>query len=82
MKKYLQILLGLVLGSVMLLASSPKAENSRIEDRDFDGVIDRDDRCPNTPFFALVNRNGCMIKKIKISKEREEIARKTLSQRN
>ena len=29
------------------------------EDSDLDGVIDADDRCPNTPFSELVDINGC-----------------------
>ena len=36
-------------------------------DKDRDGVIDRFDRCPHTPFFALVNHNGCMVKRLEVS---------------
>jgi hypothetical protein len=46
-----------------------------------DGIIDKYDRCPHTPFFAIVNKKGCMIKKIKISKEQEREIRKLLSRR-
>jgi hypothetical protein len=37
-------------------------------DSDFDGVPDKLDKCPNTPFLALVDKNGCMIKKLSITK--------------
>ncbi len=38
-------------------------------DSDFDGVGDRYDKCPNTPFSDLVDKNGCTIKKVSIIKE-------------
>ncbi len=38
-------------------------------DRDLDGVFDNRDRCPHTPFWALVNRNGCMIHRIHLPKK-------------
>ena len=34
------------------------------QDSDMDGVDDKFDKCPNTPFLALVDKNGCQIKKI------------------
>ncbi|NPA11144.1 MAG: hypothetical protein GXO62_02765 [Epsilonproteobacteria bacterium] len=37
------------------------------KDSDMDGVPDDIDKCPNTPFLALVNRYGCEIKKLKPS---------------
>ncbi len=33
------------------------------KDRDGDGVLDRADRCPNTPKGAKVNRQGCWVLK-------------------
>ncbi len=38
-------------------------------DKDMDGVIDSVDRCPNTPFFDIVDRAGCSVKHIAISKK-------------
>jgi hypothetical protein len=35
-------------------------------DSDFDGVEDKYDRCPNTPFSDLVDKYGCTIKKVPI----------------
>jgi len=81
--RLIQFLLVLVLAVGALQASSgDKKIDPRYADRDMDGVIDRDDRCPDTPFFALVNKNGCMIQKIKISKEQEESVKEFLSQSN
>ncbi len=37
-------------------------------DSDFDGVSDKYDECPNTPFSDLVDKKGCSIKKVPISK--------------
>ena len=51
-------------------------------DRDMDGVADRYDQCPNTPFFALVNKKGCTVRKIKVSKEKENEMKKLLSRKN
>ncbi len=34
------------------------------QDSDLDGVDDSVDRCPNTPFFAIVDRYGCPIKEL------------------
>ena len=48
------------------------------QDRDLDGVIDKYDRCPHTPFFAIVNKKGCTIKRLHISKEQEKTLRKLL----
>lgn len=33
-------------------------------DSDMDGVSNSKDKCPHTPFWAVVNKNGCMSKKI------------------
>jgi len=50
-------------------------------DTDLDGVDDSIDKCPNTPFTDLVDKNGCSIKslvknkKSKKVKEVEEIAK-------
>ena len=37
-------------------------------DDDLDGVENNFDRCPNTPFTALVDKNGCITKKIEFTK--------------
>jgi hypothetical protein len=79
MKKLTLLLLAASLS--LLAAGSHQKLKADYQDRDMDGVIDRYDRCPHTPFFALVNKKGCMIKKIKISKEKEREVRKLLSQR-
>jgi hypothetical protein len=54
-------------------------KKASFQDRDMDGVIDRYDRCPHTPFFALVNKNGCAIKKLHLSKEKEKKLKQLLS---
>jgi hypothetical protein len=38
-------------------------------DTDFDGVSDKRDECPNTPFSALVDAKGCTVKKVHLAKE-------------
>jgi hypothetical protein len=38
-------------------------------DSDFDGVADKYDKCPNTSFADLVNKDGCTIKKVPMAKE-------------
>ncbi len=65
-------------GSSLLWAGSSH-HCSATADRDLDGVPDRYDRCPNTPFFALVNKNGCTVKKLKVSKKREKEVKRILS---
>jgi len=40
------------------------------KDSDFDGVPDKFDKCPDTPFLALVDKDGCPIKKIHFKKYR------------
>ncbi len=42
-----------------------------IQDKDMDGVIDSIDKCPNTPFFDIVDETGCSIKHIVVSKKIE-----------
>jgi len=39
---------------------------SQILDDDMDGVENALDKCPNTPFFALVDRYGCTTKKLSV----------------
>ena len=39
-------------------------------DDDMDGVENSIDQCPNTPFMALVDKNGCITKKIDFSKDK------------
>jgi len=48
-------------------------------DRDLDGVFDNRDCCPHTPFWALVNRNGCMIQKIHLPEKKVRERQKHLS---
>ena len=38
-------------------------------DSDMDGVDDDKDRCPNTPFFEMVDKTGCTTQKIPLKKE-------------
>jgi len=38
-------------------------------DDDMDGVENQDDLCPNTPFFAIVDKRGCTIKKLKVEEK-------------
>ena len=33
-------------------------------DSDMDGVLDKNDKCPNTPLSDLVDRHGCSVKKL------------------
>ncbi len=72
------LLLLTLFGSSLLWAGSSH-HRSATADRDLDGVPDRYDRCPNTPFFALVNKNGCTVKKLKVSKKREKEVMRILS---
>jgi hypothetical protein len=77
MKRFFLLILA---ASVSLVAAgSHKKIRSAYKDKDMDGVIDKYDRCPHTPFFAIVNKNGCMIKKLKVSREKERSIRKLLS---
>jgi hypothetical protein len=48
------------------MLSSLSSANT-IMDSDFDGVSDRYDECPNTPFSDLVDSRGCSVEKVKIS---------------
>ena len=83
MKKVIAVVLLAFLQILPLSAASEKTKiDPRFADRDMDGVIDRDDRCPDTPFLALVDRNGCTVETIKVSKEQEESLKKILSQSN
>ena len=77
MKRF--FLLTLAASVSLLAAGSHKKLRSSYKDKDMDGVIDKYDRCPHTPFFAIVNKNGCTIKKLKVSKEQERRIRKLLS---
>ena len=71
-----------VLSIAVFAANGHKASKASWGDRDMAGVADRYDRCPNTPFFALVNKNGCTVKQLKVSKKRKrEIQRLLSSQR-
>ncbi len=42
-------------------------------DSDFDGVSDRYDACPNTPFSDLVDEKGCSIKKVAIKETKKNL---------
>jgi len=79
---YTAVLLLLVQLTTLWASSDSKNIDSKYADRDMDGVIDRDDRCPGTPFFALVDRHGCTVKKLKVTEEQEETLRKILSQKD
>ncbi len=67
----------------LLSAGNPYySVKSEYRGKDMDGVVDRDDRCPHTPFFALVNKNGCAVKRLKLSKkQKREIQRLLFSRR-
>jgi hypothetical protein len=80
MKKVWMLLLAASLS--LVAAGSHKEMKESYKDKDMDGVLDRYDRCPNTPFFALVNKNGCMIRKLKVSREKEHTVKKLLSRRD
>ena len=57
--------------SVTLLLLSIGAE--AFQDSDIDGVSDALDLCPNTPFEALVNSNGCSTQqKSSLAQKKEE----------
>ena len=43
-------------------------------DDDFDGVENSFDKCPNTPFSALVDKDGCQIKKLEFSNQSLDIS--------
>ena len=80
MRKSLFLLLAALLGTGTLYAAKHKKVRKSYQDRDLDGVIDRYDRCPHTPFFAIVNKNGCMIKRLKVSRDQERAIKKLISQ--
>ncbi len=48
----------------VLLISLMAVSAMAYSDSDLDGVPDSLDKCPNTPFTNLVNKNGCTIKKL------------------
>ena len=73
--------LWILLGTASLQAGKHTTAASSYRDSDLDGVVDRNDRCPHTPFFALVNRKGCMIKKLRVSAERERLLTRLLSRK-
>ena len=80
MKSILLLSLLSVFATASLQAGKHKKIGKSYQDRDLDGVIDKYDRCPHTPFFAIVNKKGCMIKKIRVSKEQERAIKKLISQ--
>jgi len=49
---------------VLLMGSLFITSVMAYSDSDLDGVPDNLDKCPNTPFANLVNKNGCTIKKL------------------
>ena len=73
------ILLSVLSLSLLAARGHHHHKKASFQDQDMDGVIDRYDRCPHTPFFALVNKNGCTIKKIHLSKEKEKKLKQLLS---
>ncbi len=64
MKLVLKIFVGLVLLSSFAFG---------FVDSDFDGVSDRYDECPNTPFSDLVDDKGCSVKKVAITAKKADI---------
>ncbi len=54
-------------GFTVLLAITSLA--FALQDSDLDGVEDSRDKCPNTPFYYLVDKYGCPIKKINFDKK-------------
>jgi len=82
MKKILLFALLFAVGASSLQARYHKKIRKSYQDKDLDGVIDKRDRCPNTPFFAIVNKNGCMIKRLNVSKEQERKVKEILTRRN
>ncbi len=71
----------LILSTIFALLSAGTHSKSKasLQDRDLDGVPDRYDRCPHTPFFALVNKKGCMVKRLDVSREKERRIRELLA---
>ncbi len=39
----------------------PESHNFSLKDSDFDGVLDAQDECPNTPIGVKVDKRGCPI---------------------
>ena len=73
------LLLALAIATVSFASAKDHHRIKRsYQDRDMDGVIDKYDRCPHTPFFAIVNKKGCTVKRLHISKEQEKTLRKLL----
>ena len=56
------IFLGLLMGLLPLMG---------MKDHDFDGVADRLDECPHTPFLNEVNAKGCSVKILTLPNETE-----------
>jgi len=58
---------------ILLLSSiffAVAAAGSNFADRDTDGVPDKRDKCQFTPFFDLVDSNGCTVKRLAVKSKR------------
>ncbi len=53
-----------ILSITILLSGCAKNQNlqANIADSDYDGVLDKYDKCPHTPFTKLVDMSGCPVK--------------------
>jgi len=58
-----------MLKNIFFLLLSVTFLNANFIDKDMDGVDDRFDKCLNTPFMVLVDKNGCIVKKLKVKNE-------------
>jgi hypothetical protein len=56
------LVIGVIGGGMPLIA---------MKDHDFDGVSDRVDECPNTPFLSEVNAQGCSVKPLILPNQTE-----------
>jgi len=55
--------------ALLLLAMPGVLMSENIQDRDFDGVPDSMDACPNTPFLNQVNAEGCTTRVLRLPDE-------------
>jgi len=64
----------ILLSGILLLSL-----NAASTDSDLDGVIDTQDKCPNTPFLELVDKNGCSKKQLALKKPKKQNIRFNVS---
>jgi len=50
---------------IMLILSLSFINAGKYTDKDMDGIFDRYDKCPNSSFWDIVNRNGCTVKRLR-----------------